>query len=151
MEKSGKGLEWWIKEIDKKPYNYGRHVWPHDGANKDFVTGQTRKEVAEGLGLRVEIQTRQGVDDGIQAVRRRLMITRIDALKCARLIDCLRNYQKVWDDKLMMFQNKPKHDWASHGSDAFRYNALDDRDSVAYKKKLAQMPKNATMNYNELG
>ena len=151
IEENGKGLEHYIREINRKPYIYGRHIWPHDGKNKDFVTGLTRKESAENLGLRVEIQTKQTIQDGIDAARTRLEITRIDAQKCFRLIECLRNYQKEWDPKIMCFKKTPKHDWASHGADAFRYNSLDDKDSKAIQKNRTAAPKYAVSEYDELG
>lgn len=148
-EENGKGLEHYVKLLQNKRYIYGRHIWPHDGKNKDFVTGQTRYEVAESLGLRVEIQTKQSVDDGIQAARSRFDITRIDKVKCERLIECLRNYQKEWDPKIMMFKKTPKHDWASHGADSFRYNALDDKDSKLLQRRKQNAPEFAQMDYEE--
>jgi hypothetical protein len=36
----------------------------------------------------------------------------------------LRNYRRVFNEKLNVFQEKPLHDWSSHGSDAFRYLAM---------------------------
>lgn len=152
LEANGKGLEWYIRELEKLPYIYGRMVWPHDGKNKDFVTGQTRLEVAKELKPDWDwiVLTKQALDDGIQAVRRRLPISRFDEKKCARLLDCLKNYQREWDSKLMLFRDKPKHDWASHGSDAFRYDSLDDIDSRELKKRRENLPRTADMDYNEL-
>lgn len=153
MEANGKGLEWYIKELEKKPYVYGRMVWPHDGKNKDFVTGQTRLEVARELkpDWNWEVLTKQAVDDGIQAVRRRLPISYFDEQKCTRLLDCLKNYQREWDSKLMMFKEKPKHDWTSHGADAFRYDSLDDRDTLEMRKRREQAPRFAESDYDEFG
>jgi len=152
IEANGKGVDWFIKELERKPYSYGRHVWPHDGKNRDFMTGQTRLEVVRELkpGWEWEVQTKQSVDDGIQAVRTRLKTSRFDAQKCARLLDCLKNYQREWDSKLMLFRNKPKHDWASHGADAFRYDALDDKDTKELKMRRDNLPRTANSDYNEL-
>lgn len=152
LEANGKGLEWYVKELEKKPYVYGRHVWPHDGKNKDFVTGQTRVEVAREIkpDWKWEVMTKQSIDDGIQAARRRLNIARFDRKKCERLLDCLKNYQREWDGKLMMFKDKPKHDWTSHGSDAFRYDSLDDRDTLEMKKRRDSAPQFAESSYDEL-
>lgn len=147
-EMNGKGIEHYIKVLDAKArtlgtkteiddgevikgrgLKYGRHVWPHDGAAKEFGTGVTRQETARQLGLVVELQTRQAIDDRINASRQRLQISYFDKEHCDLGLECLYNYQKVWDDKLMMFKRTPKHDWASHGSDSFGYSALDDRPS----------------------
>ena len=116
-----------VEEIKGYGYKYGRHVWPHDGAAKDFITGVTRQESARSKGLNVEIQTRQSIEDRINASRDTLKNSWFDAEKCARGLDCLYNYQKEYDGKLMMFKNTPKHDWSSHGSDSFGYSSLDDR------------------------
>ena len=110
-------------------YVFGRHVWPHDGGTRDFSTGVTRQETARTLGLIIEVQAKQKIEDRIQATRTRLKISRFDETLCERGISCLYNYMKEWDDKLQIFKNKPKHDWSSHGSDSFGYSALDDRDS----------------------
>lgn len=153
LEANGKGVEYYIKELEKKPYVYGRHVWPHDGKNKDFITGQTRLEAVKEMkpDWHWEVLTKQSIDDGIQAARRRLAISYFDKDKCQRLLDCLKNYQREWDGKLMMFKKTPKHDWTSHGSDAFRYDSLDDRDTLEMKKKREGMSRYAESDYDELG
>jgi hypothetical protein len=48
----------------------------------------------------------------------------IDAAKCARGIEALKQYRREWDDKLKTFKRAPLHDWTSHGADAFRYLAM---------------------------
>lgn len=110
-------------------FKYGRHVWPHDGAARDLSTGVSRQETARKLGLYVEIQTRQGLLDGIDASRTRLKMAYFDEEHCARGLECVYNYQREYDEKIMSFKNKPKHDWSSHGADGFRYSSLDDRPS----------------------
>ena len=153
LEANGKGVEWYIKELEKKPYVYGRMVWPHDGKNKDFITGQTRLEVVKDLkpDWDWEVLTKQSIDDGIQAARRRLRISYFDKDKCERLLDCLRNYQREWDNKLMVFKDKPKHDWTSHGADAYRYDSLDERDTLGIRRRREQAPRYANSDYDELG
>jgi hypothetical protein len=37
-----------------------------------------------------------------------------------RGIECLRMYHREWSADLKKFHDKPKHDWASHGADAYR-------------------------------
>jgi hypothetical protein len=39
----------------------------------------------------------------------------IDEGRCGRLIDCLDNYRKEWDDRLGVFKDRPRHDEFSHG------------------------------------
>ena len=173
-EKNGKGLEFYANvltakqgrlnstvEIDRgefvvgKEYRYGRHVWPHDGKAKEFGTGQTRQERADKkYGLRVEIQKRAGVQDRIDAARERLKTSFFDEENCSRGLECLYNYQKEWDGKRAVFKETPLHDWSSHGSDAFGYSAMDDKDSTIemYERRgMMGTMGNANGNYNELG
>jgi hypothetical protein len=37
-----------------------------------------------------------------------------------RLVDCLANYSKVYDEKNNIYRNAPLHNWCSHGVDAFQ-------------------------------
>lgn len=149
-EYEGKGVPELAKEINKKPYNIVRHVWPHDGATRDFGTGVSRQESARKNGLwPVHIQPRMGVQDRINATRIRLRISKFDEKHCHRGLECLFNYQKEYDSKLMMFKNNPKHDWSSHGADSFGYSSLDDLDDESfnnYDTKDIQ----ANLDYNEL-
>jgi len=147
-ETSGKGIEAIKRVLDAKSggkgtkvevepaefiagegYRYGRHVWPHDGGAREFGSGQTRQKTAQDLGLIVKVDNKWAEEDQIDAGRNRLKISYFDNKKCARGLECLYNYQKEWDDKLLTFKKKPKHDWTSHGAKAFGYSALDDRPS----------------------
>jgi len=167
-EYNGEGVEFYIKVLDAKAgvvgsriaiddgtfmdghgYKYGRHVWPNDGSVQEFGTGVSRQETARTLGLIVELQVKQRVEDRIQASRNRIKISRFDQKKCERGVECLYNYQKEWDDKLMMFKNKPKHDWSSHGTDGFGYSSLDDRDSKFAWEREKHLQTQADGDYNE--
>jgi hypothetical protein len=125
IENSGVGVDWYIRELDKLPYKWARHYWPHDGAIEEFGTGKSRKAVAEGLGLsNIEILPRplsNAVDDGINQGRMLIPQTRFDKAKCERGIECLRNYRRQWDETRRCYLDKPWHSWASHGADSWRY------------------------------
>ena len=169
-ESHGKGVEHYIKVLDAKAaydgkeieldegesllgfgYRYGRHVWPHDGKVQEFGTGQSRQETARKQGLTVFIQPKQRVDDRINASRARIKISYFDKEKCARGLECLYNYQKEFDSKLLVFKNTPKHDWSSHASDSFGYSSLDDRDSYFPYEVEKGRPTHADGDYDELG
>ena len=47
-----------------------------------------------------------------------------DAEKCHEGIECLRQYQREYDEDKKVFRDKPRHDFTSHGADAFRYIGL---------------------------
>lgn len=169
-ENHGKGVEHYIKVLDAlanydgkktevdegeeivgRGFRYGRHIWPHDGKVQEFGTGVSRQETARLAGLRVFIQPKQRVEDRIEASRTRLKVSFIDKDHCARGLKCLYNYQKEYDSKLLVFKNKPKHDWSSHGADSFGYSALDDRAGQFEGEAIFSLPITADDNYDELG
>jgi len=125
IEESGQGLEYYIKEIQKRPYVYGTHYLPHDAAARELGTGKTREEVlrAKGLGRKTQVVRRTSIADGIQAVRMILAKSWFDAVKCAKGVESLKSYERKWDAKNKIYQQTPLHNWASHGADAFRTGA----------------------------
>lgn len=124
LEQAGVGLEWYAKELKQKPYVYDEHYIPHDGAARELGTGRTRQETLREFGIRTTIVPRQGVDDGINAVRLALPHCWFDYERTAKGIAALKNYQRKWDSKNKMFIDKPLHDWSSHAADAFRMFGL---------------------------
>ena len=148
LEMSGVGLDWYVRELRKKNYIYGSVNLPHDAAARDLTTGKTRVEVFRELwrGMRVNVLPRLGIEDGINAVRLILPKCWFDAEKCERGIAALRSYQKKWDPKNKIYQDKPLHDWSSHFADAFRMFAIGndyDREPVDSKN----LPRMADNNY----
>ena len=132
MEGSGEGLEYYIKMLSEKEYIYSAHFFPHDIAVRDLITGKSRLEVVKALGLKnVRVAPKLMVADGIQAVRNLLDRCWFDKDNCnqgkigsQRGLESLKNYQKKWDSKNKIYLSTPKHDWASHGADAFRTLAV---------------------------
>jgi hypothetical protein len=125
FEEPGQGLDFFVKALYKKPYIYREHTLPHDAKARELGTGKSREETLRALGLRkLYILPRWSVDDGIHAVRMTLPKCWFDEVKCKKGLEALRHYQRRWDGKNKTFLQKPKHDWASHGSDAFRYMAM---------------------------
>ena len=125
LENAGQGLDFYVRALQKKPYIYREHTLPHDARARELGTGKSREETLRALGLRkLYILPRWSVDDGIHAARMTLPKCWFDEVKCKKGIEALRHYQRKWDAKNKMFLQKPKHDWSSHGSDAFRYMAM---------------------------
>ncbi len=63
---------------------------------------------------------RMGVDDGINAARHLIGHCEFDEASCSEGLKALRAYRKEWDEAAGCWRDKPRHDWASHGADAFR-------------------------------
>lgn len=144
------GLPHYIDVLRAKGYRYGRHVWPHDGVQQEFGTGETRIEQARKLGMRVDIQPKQGIGERINASRTRIAVSYFDRRKCDQLLNCLKNYEREYDSKHRIFKDKPLHNWASHGADSFGYSSLDSRDSRLDMMSRNNLPKVSNMGYNEI-
>lgn len=123
-ETHGEGLTHYIKVLQQKGYIYGRHFAPHDIDVRELSSGKSRKEIAKSLGITFDIAPKLPIDDGINAARTIFNRLWFDKERCARGIDALKNYTKEWDEPNKIYKNKPEHNWASHGSDAFRYFAV---------------------------
>ena len=124
LETNGESLAYYVSELNKKPYNYSAHIAPHDITTRELGTGKSRLEVASELGLNFEVAPKLEVDHGIESVRNTLPNCWFDRIRCKHGIESLKQYKKVFDDKNQVFKNKPHHNWASHGADAFRYGCV---------------------------
>lgn len=123
-ENHGENLAHYVKIMQSKPYVYGTHYFPHDGANSSLQTGRTMQDIAWDLGLKTTVLEREkDVQIGIEAVRSLLSICFIDEKKCSFLIKCLENYHKKYNEKTQSYSDSPMHDWSSHSSDAIRMMA----------------------------
>jgi hypothetical protein len=121
------GIDWYVKEVRAKPYNYGEHLMPHDAENEQLVSATgSIADTAESMGLkgiRVVPRTASVAND-INEVRQILPLCWFDKEKTEKGVDALRSYRRVWDEKLHAYQDRPLHDWASDPADAFRTFAV---------------------------
>lgn len=129
-EASGHSVHHYANELRKRGYLYGRHFWPHDGANEDWSASKSRRQVAEELGIKpvVIVPRINDVTEGIDMVRNMLPRCRFDRTRCGPPrsgqgrggLEALRRYQKEWKEKTETFSDLPLHNWASNGADAIR-------------------------------
>jgi len=127
LEGSGEGFGYYATELGKKPYNYSRHYMPHDANHRRLgVQAKTAKQHAEDAGIKpVDVLPRIATElDGIEASRAFLPQVWIDEARCARLVMCLDNYRKEWDEKYATWKDKPIHDEYSHGYKSFEAAAI---------------------------
>ncbi len=135
IEDNNKGLDSYIKEVKDKPYIYQDHYAPHDIVVREFTNGKSRIETALELGLRFLITPKLSVDDGINAVRAMLPKCFFNEATTRRGLLALKNYKKEFDNKNNTFKLQPKHDWASHGADAFRYLAISYSENIGQQQQ----------------
>lgn len=133
LKGEGVGLDWYVRKLQERDYLYAKHYLPHDVEVRELGTGKSRKEVLEGLGVRVTVCPNIPVADGIQAVRMLLPMCWFDKTKCKDGIEALRMYRRDYDEKRQEFRQAPLHDWTSHYADAFRYFAVAHRDNASIK------------------
>ena len=138
-EATGEGLPHYARVLSDKGYLYSQHVAPHDIRVRELGSGKSRLEVAQDLGVNFTVAPRQGIEDGIQAVRSLLPRCFFDREKCARGIEALREYKARYDPQRRVFGSRPEHNWASHACDAFRYGAITAPEGVDW---------GGTLNYN---
>lgn len=111
----------------RQRYSFGAHVPPHDIRARELGTGKSRYEVLVGLAGNVPIIVAPmlSVEDGISAVRTTLPMCYFDKERTEEGRSALRNYRRSKTDK-------PIHNWASHGSDAFRTGSVALNQTVGY-------------------
>lgn len=126
-ENNGEGFGHYARILTERGYNYSRHYMPHDAGHRMLnVEATTRQQEAESAGIKPitvlkRISTEQ---DGIEATRTFLPNVYIDEERCGRLVKCLDNYRKEWDDKRGVYKDRPLHDEFSHGYKSFESAAI---------------------------
>jgi phage terminase large subunit len=113
-----------VKVLNDRPYKWGDDWVPHDAKVKDIGTGRTRIETLKQLKRKPRLVPDHNVMDGINAGRLSMKKCWFDRDKCADGLEALRQYRADFDEKLKTFKDTPRHDWASHSADAFRYLAM---------------------------
>lgn len=119
-EANGHGITHYTDCLKAKPYTYGRHWVPHDAAQELLAAGG-RSIVNQmwDAGVKGSIIPATSQQNSIEAARMTLPRCWFDEGKCAQGIEALRQYQFEFDEDKKTFKSKPRHDWSSHGSDAF--------------------------------
>jgi phage terminase large subunit len=140
LEDKNKTLDWYIREIEKKPYRWGTDFIPHDGKAKDFKTGKSTEELLKQMGRDVKVLRAHSVEESIRAARIMFPRCYFDERKTKRLLECLKRYRRT------VAKNGepmgPLHDEFSHGADCFRYlgQAVDIMRSDKEKSKPLHYP-----------
>ena len=130
-------------------YNYKIHFGPHDLDQTDISIGVTRRSVAKQHGIKFKLVARTDVQSGIDLVRRILINVHFELTRTNDGVRALKEYHKEWNETKQMYDEKPCHDWSSHGADAFRYLA---QAVVSYIDKSLdrKTPENAEHQFNPL-
>jgi hypothetical protein len=124
---NGQSIPFYTGLIQSKDYDYGIHWLPHDARAKTLSSGG--KSIIEQLSAKIPLESMKivpnlSLQDGIQASRMALQRAWFDGEKCMEGIECLRQYQREYDEDKKVFRDRPRHDWTSHSADAFRYLSI---------------------------
>ena len=144
-ENGGVGLQHYADVLNKKDYNYGDHLAPHDIEVRELGSGKSRIETAFSLGIRFKVIPRMKVADGINAARMLIPKCYFDRDKCHEGLEMLRQYRQEYDERKKTFRDHPRHDFTSHSADAFRYLASGLENRTNYTKPPQQV---AVSDYN---
>jgi len=129
LEANNRDLAYYVTEIRRfcARYNlvFRDHFVPHDGQKRDFNTGKNTIDFMMEMGESAFIVPRPtSKENAIEAMRRKLYLCEFNKENTQRLIDCLSDYGKEFDDKMGTYKNRPLHNWSSHGVDAFQTMTL---------------------------
>jgi hypothetical protein len=104
----------------RQRYSYARHWVPHDAAHELLAAGgRSIVNQCWDMGIEMSVIPATSQQNSINAARKTLVRCYFDEVRCEKGLNALRNYQFEWDDEKRTFKSKPRHDWSSHGSDAF--------------------------------
>lgn len=124
-EGNNKTLEYWITQARefcfKRNLLFSKAFAPHDGENKNFNSGKNTVDYGRDIGVQIEVVLKAPSHAmAIQSMRRMLPQVQFCEEQTKRLIQCLNNYQKEFDDKKGVYKKDPMHNWASHGVKSFQ-------------------------------
>ena len=123
IEDSFRTLDWYVAEVERRPYRIGTYFIPHDGRARDFKTGKSTEEILQAMGKTVEVLPAASIEEGIKAARMLFPRMYFDADKTSPLLEHLKRYKRTIHLKTNE-PGAPLHDEHSHGADMFRYAAM---------------------------
>jgi hypothetical protein len=102
-------------------WQWGEHVWPHDGTARDPGTGQRRCDVWQSLGFQFPVILERGhKGDKIDAARRLIQLSWFDDSGCAEGVAKLRRYKRRKNAVSGVLMEEPLKDGNDHAADAFQ-------------------------------
>jgi hypothetical protein len=124
LEASNEEIAYYIKELHKKPYDYGFMYLPHDATHKRLQSNKTIEDQFRDGGFKTRIVEKAEINNGIQELRKIFNRIWFDKDKTQKLRKALKNYHREWDQEKKVFKDHPMHDWSSNSADMMRYMAI---------------------------
>lgn len=126
FENNNKPLSYYVAEAHKfcnqNSLPLHCHFVPHDAKNRNFGDNlKTVLDYGREMGEKfIAVPRPKDKIIAINQMRSMLHRCKFNKENTTRLIDCLSNYTKVYDEKNNIYKNEPKHDWTSHGVSSFQ-------------------------------
>lgn len=126
IEGNNQGIDYYAKEIRAVEQRFGfrcKYHWaPHDIENREWgASARSRISIAQDFGIHFLIVPNLSIQDRIAAGRKIIGECDFHEEHCSMLIHSLREAQRKYDSVRKIFEDKPLHNWALHGFDAFTY------------------------------
>ena len=111
----------WLKEwARERNASFEDHYIPHDGDRESLWLESGTKGVMGGLGFHPRtVERPRNKLEAISAARCAFARCQFDEQSCSQGLKRLRAYRKEWDEDRGVWKDRPRHDDASHGADAF--------------------------------
>ncbi len=140
-EHAGEGMDYYFHILEnlrqEMGYRYHAHYAPHDVTYREKFSGRSIMDQAADGGFDfIEVPRDYNVNSGIMTVRALLQRSYFDEHRTADGRKALINYRKEFNAKLKVYSDKPLHNWASHGADAFRCGSSAIRGGVRSEKRM---------------
>lgn len=124
-EHIGHYIKWLRDWAEDRDATFGDHYLPHDGDRESIWLEGGTKAVMEKLKFRPKFVERPATKmESIEAARSIFPRCQFDEAGCGvgpgGGLTRLRNYRKELDEERGVWRDRPRHDEASHGSDAFQ-------------------------------
>ena len=144
----GSGMEAsdWIGTLqahcEARNYRLGCIWLPQDAKAKTFGSRHSPMEqFLEGFGSdKVRLTPPTKVLDRVNAARTVIELCHFDDEATSEGREALAAWQFEYDEERKEFSKDPRHDWASHGADAFSYGSLVMREREIEEKKANVIP-----------
>lgn len=130
-------LDWYVAQLEKRPYRWGTDFIPHDGKARNTQTGKSTEEALTAMQRRVTVLPALDIEEGIKAARMLFPRVYFDQDKTKELLESLKRYQRSINQQTRE-PGAPLHDQYSHDADMFRYvgMAVDQMSNDDWGKKL---------------
>lgn len=130
-ENSGKDLKHYVSLLEQKGYKYDTHYLPHDANHRslhsnNMTTADLFEECCKSFSVSgmTYVLSKCGVQDGINAVRKRFSRYCFDKESCSEGLNKIELYHRKWDKRRQVYLKDPVHDGNSHAADALRMEAI---------------------------